>query len=61
MPTRAEGTCPECGDTLGVQIEDSIAAMAGGAIESLMQSQDNAVRCTNCGEYKSPDDMSVRG
>lgn len=61
MATAAEGTCPHCGRTVGVQLNDGIAAMAGGAVEALMQRDGNAVRCTNCREYVSPDDMSIEG
>lgn len=59
MPTKAEGTCPDCGQTLGIQVSDSIAMMAGGTIERMMDKDGNAVRCTECGEYKSPDDMEL--
>lgn len=59
MPTKAEGTCPECGEKLGIQVSDSIAMLAGGSIERLMDKDGNAVRCSNCGSYEDPEDMSL--
>lgn len=59
MPTRAEGTCPECGRKLGMQISDSLAALAGKQIERMMDRDGNCIRCSHCKEYYDPDDMSI--
>ena len=59
MPTRAEGTCPECGEKVGIKVSDSIAMLAGSQIERLMDKDGNCIRCSNCGEYHDPDDMSL--
>jgi hypothetical protein len=60
MPMRAEGDCPGCGQTLGIQVDDGLATMAGSAIETLMNKDDNMVRCTSCGEYRDPDGMDIQ-
>jgi hypothetical protein len=56
---RAEGDCPACEDTLGVQIGDSVASLMGDAINRMMDRDGNAMRCPNCGEYVEPDGIEV--
>lgn len=59
MPLKIEGTCPNCDKTVGVSIDDTLAMMAGGAVDSMMEKDGNAIRCSNCQEYVDPDDMSA--
>lgn len=56
---RAEGQCPDCEATLGVQIAGSVAGVLGDTIERMMDRDGNKMRCPTCGEYKSPDDVEV--
>lgn len=53
---RAEGECPECGSTVGVQIGGSVSGMVGrSTIERLMERRGNGMYCQECGEYVEPD------
>lgn len=56
---RAEGSCPECDSTLGVQIGSSVASMMGDTIERLMDRDGNAMRCPECDEYVDPQDVEI--
>lgn len=56
---RAEGECPDCGATLGVQVGGGIASMMGDTIERMMDKDGNAMRCPSCDEYKEPDDVEI--
>lgn len=56
---RAEGLCPECEATLGVQIGGSVASLMGSSIERMMDKDGNAMRCAECGEYVEPDDVEI--
>lgn len=56
---KAEGECPDCGSTLGVKIDDSIASMMGDTIKRLMDKDGNAMYCSECGEYREPEEIEV--
>lgn len=56
---RAEGDCPDCDNTLGVQIGSSVASIMGDTIERMMDRRGNAMRCPTCGEYVDPDDIEI--
>lgn len=56
---RAEGDCPDCSSTLGVQIGGSVASMMGDTIERMMDNDGNAMRCPNCGEYVDPEGLTI--
>jgi len=56
---RAEGECPDCGSTLGVQIGGSVASLMGDTIERMMAKDGNAMHCDTCSEYKEPEDLDI--
>jgi hypothetical protein len=56
---RAEGDCPECGSTLGVQVGSSVASLMGDTIERMMDKDGNAMRCPACDEYVEPKSVDV--
>lgn len=56
---RAEGDCPDCESTLGVQIGGGVASMMGDTIERMMDRDGNKMRCPTCGEYKEPQGVEV--
>lgn len=57
---RAEGDCPNCDSTLGVQIGSSIASLMGDTIERMMERDGNAMLCPDCGEYVEPDETTIK-
>jgi hypothetical protein len=56
---RAEGHCEECGESLGVQIGSSVAALMGDTLQRLMDREGNAMYCQTCDNYTSPADIEV--
>lgn len=56
-----QGTCPKCGRTIGARIGSSLATLASNAIERELSSDDNEIRCSNCQEYVTPENMSLVG
>jgi len=58
---RAEGTCPDCSATLGVQIDDGLAGAMSSTIKRVVDKDGNKMRCSSCGEYKDPLDVTIEG
>jgi transcription elongation factor Elf1 len=56
---KIEGTCPQCGDTVGVRADDAVASLFGDAVRQFMDKDGNAIICTACGEYVDPEDMEI--
>jgi hypothetical protein len=56
---KAEGHCPDCKETLGVQIGSSVAALMGDTLQRLMDRDGNAMYCQTCDCYISPTDIQV--
>lgn len=56
---KAEGECPDCGNTLGVQVANSIATLMGDTITSMMDKDGNAMYCNTCDGYKDPKNIEV--
>lgn len=54
-----EGDCPDCEESLGVAIDDSVASMMGSTIERFMDRDGNRMYCQECGEYKEPDGVEI--
>lgn len=57
---KAEGSCPDCGSDLGVKVGGGIAATMGDTIKRMMDRDGNAMLCDTCGEYKDPEDLTVK-
>jgi len=58
---RAEGTCPDCGSKLGVQIDDALAGAMSSTIKRVVDKDGNKMRCSMCDGYKDPDGVTIGG
>jgi len=58
---KAEGTCPDCGSTLGVQIDDALAGAMSSTIKRVVDKDGNKMRCSACNAYKDPDNVTIEG
>lgn len=56
---KAEGSCPDCGEMLGVEVQDSVVELMKDTVERMVDKDGNKIRCTNCSEYVEPEDVHV--
>lgn len=58
-----EGECPECGQKMGLKIDDSVATLFSDTVKRMMDKDGNAVYCSNpsCPEgYVEPEDIEIQ-
>lgn len=57
---KAEGDCPECGNTLGVEVDDTAMPIPESTMKRLMNKDGNGMWCQTCSDYHDPDDITVK-
>lgn len=56
---KAQGTCPHCGRTVGVEVQDTVVEMMKDTIEQMVDKDGNRMHCSNCQRYVEPESVDV--